>query len=89
MDGAEAVLEMSRGLATRGCTTFLATTCSAPVEPSAFAVRGVKRAMQVQRAQGCQGAQIAGCHMEGPFINDAKRGAQDPNGILAPVGRDL
>lgn len=84
MDGAEAVLEMSRGLATRGCTTFLATTCSAPVEPSAFAVRGVKRAMQVQRAQGCQGAQIAGCHMEGPFINDAKRGAQDPNGILRP-----
>ena len=47
-------------------------------------MRGVKRAMQVQREQGCQGAQIAGCHMEGPFINDAKRGAQDPNGILRP-----
>lgn len=84
MDGAEGVLAMSRGLAKHGCTTFLATTCSAPVEPSAFAVRGVKRAMQLQQEQGCEGAQIAGCHMEGPFINDAKRGAQDPNGILRP-----
>lgn len=84
MDGAEGVLAMSRGLVEHGCTTFLATTCSAPVEPSAFAVRGVKRAMQIQQEQGCDGAQIAGCHMEGPFINDAKRGAQDPNGILPP-----
>ena len=84
MDGAEAVLKMSEGLATHGCTSFLATTCSAPVEPSAFAVRGVKKAMQAQQAEGKHGATILGCHMEGPFLNDAKRGAQDPNGILKP-----
>ena len=84
MDGAEAVLKMSEGLASHGCTSFLATTCSAPVEPSAFAVRGVKKAMQMQAADGAKGAAVLGCHMEGPFLNDAKRGAQDPNGILKP-----
>lgn len=85
MDGEEGVLSMSRGLASHGCTSFLATTCSAPVEPSAFAVRGVKKAMQTQAADPTRhGATVLGCHMEGPFLNDAKRGAQDPNGILKP-----
>ena len=85
MDGEEGVLGMSRGLASHGCTSFLATTCSAPVEPSAFAVRGVKKAMQTQAADPTRhGATVLGCHMEGPFLNDAKRGAQDPNGILKP-----
>ena len=84
MDGAEGVLAMSRGLAQHGCTDFLATTVSAPVESSAFAVKGVKLAMQQQSGAAPEGAVILGCHMEGPFINDAKRGAQDPKGILKP-----
>ena len=84
MDGEEGALGMSLGLAKHGCTSFLPTTVSAPVAPSAFAVQGVKKAMQSQAAQKPSGATILGCHMEGPFINDAKRGAQDPNGILVP-----
>lgn len=84
MDGAEAVLKVSKGIAEHGCTSFLPTTCSAPLAPSAFAVHGVKEAMQTQARRGFEGAEILGCHMEGPFINAAKRGAQDPNGILKP-----
>lgn len=84
MDGEDGALGMSSGLVKHGCTSFLPTTVSAPVAPSAFAVQGVKKAMQRQTAQKPCGAAILGCHMEGPFINDAKRGAQDPNGILVP-----
>ena len=84
INGAEDTLAMADGLTAHGCTSFLPTTVSAPVEPSAHAVRGVKKAMLEQKTNNRYGAVILGCHMEGPFINTAKRGAQDPKGILAP-----
>ena len=81
MRGAHDVLEMSRALARHGVTTFLPTTMNAGPEETNAALRGVKAAMQA----GAPGADIAGAHMEGPFLGAAYPGAQKAGANLAPT----
>ncbi len=76
-------LRIAAAHAQHGTTTMLATTMSAPEEALLAAARTAK---EVRRRQGTQGtsdaaaagaAWIAGLHLEGPFLNEKAKGAQN------------
>ena len=81
MQGEEAVRHMSRGLYDAGVAAFLPTTMSAFVEETRAAVAGVRAVMQQPEARG---ARVLGAHMEAPFLNPAKCGAQRPECLCNP-----
>jgi N-acetylglucosamine-6-phosphate deacetylase len=66
--------------ASKGTTTFLATTLTAAPESIKLALRAIKQAME----KGTTGASVAGVHLEGPFLNPQCCGAQNPVHICAP-----
>jgi N-acetylglucosamine-6-phosphate deacetylase len=68
------IVGMSRFHAGHGTTSFLATTLTADRESIELAIQSVLQAMK----QGTGGAEVLGVHLEGPFINEARRGAQNP-----------
>jgi N-acetylglucosamine-6-phosphate deacetylase len=72
MDGGNAVARIGRFLARHGVTGFAPTTVTAPFEDIERAVEGVCRAM----ADPAGGARVLGVHLEGPFINPGRAGAQ-------------
>lgn len=80
MSSAQDVTQMARCVVQHGVTTFLPTTMNAPVEETHAAVQGVKDAML---AAG-PGADIAGVHMEGPFLSEKYKGAQDARANQLP-----
>ena len=80
MDGAQAVLGMARQLVRHGVTSFLPTTMNAGIEPTRAALAGVAAAMR----ENADGAGIPGAHMEGPFLCEKYKGAQDARANLAP-----
>jgi len=71
---------MSRELARRGTTSFLATTMSAPREEIVRVIRNIS----VSGQNSSRGAQLLGCHLEGPFLNHAKRGAHQAKHLRLP-----
>ena len=80
MSGAQDVTQMARCVVQHGVTTFLPTTMNAPVEETHAAVQGVKDAM----LGAGPGADIAGVHMEGPFLSEKYKGAQDARADQLP-----
>lgn len=81
MQGEEAVRHMSRGLYDVGVAAFLPTTMSAFVDETRAAVAGVRAVMNQPEARG---ARVLGAHMEAPFLNAAKCGAQRPECLCDP-----
>lgn len=81
MDG---VRKMARGLVANGVTSFLPTTMTVewPVLEKCFEQLRVLKAESEQ--PDFTGAQILGCHAEGPFINPARKGAQAAEAIIPP-----
>ena len=75
----EALKTISRTLLQTGTTAFLATTMTMAEEKIEAALRNV-----VQHRHTLAGAQIVGVHLEGPFINPGKHGAQDVRHIQKP-----
>jgi len=80
MDATPEALEiLSTKLPQTGTTSFLATTMTMPSIDIENALRNVENfSSQVT------GANILGVHLEGPFINAKKHGAQDANYIQSP-----
>ncbi len=73
---------MAGGLIKNGVTGFLPTTMTVDMKV-------IEKALQVCRdlkeeSKTWQGSAILGCHAEGPFISESKKGAQDAKYILAP-----
>ena len=68
----EGIDAISRFLASHGVTAFLATTMSMPIER-------LNAVFDLNVEPG--GAMLLGYHMEGPFINLNKKGAQNPDHI--------
>ena len=73
MAGEEAVRAMSRALRKLGVAAFCPTTMSASPEETRRAVAGVRAVMARQEPEG---ARVLGAHMEAPFLNEGKAGAQ-------------
>lgn len=86
MDGLPESLEkMAEWLAKGGTTGFLATTMSAPREMLAGAVKNAA-SLGSGRARG---ARVLGVHLEGPFLNPQKKGAQKKEYLRLPSVDEL
>ena len=75
---------MSRQAAKWGTTSWLPTTMTLdwPVLEACFSA--IRQAMADSLEADWRGAQVLGCHAEGPFINMKKKGAQAGSSIQAP-----
>lgn len=78
----ESIKTISKGLLANGVTAFLPTTMTVDMKV-------IKKALQVCRdlkeeSKNWIGSEILGCHAEGPFISESKKGAQDAKHILKP-----
>ena len=81
MDGdPDGLRRMARFHATHGVTALLPTTWSA----SPSAIEAAVGAIGDAAGPVDGGATILGAHLEGPWINPARAGAQDPAGIRLP-----
>jgi N-acetylglucosamine-6-phosphate deacetylase len=74
---AEALQRMAQFYARHGVTAFLATTWTAPGEN----IRAALATIAAAQGQQPDGATIIGAHLEGPYLNPKRCGAQDPNHI--------
>jgi N-acetylglucosamine-6-phosphate deacetylase len=89
MEGtAEARDAVAAHLARHGVTGFLATTVTGPWDQQAAAVTMAAEAMRSE-SNGHGGAAVLGVHLEGPFINPKKKGAQPAQYIRPPDHREL
>ena len=83
MDGSDAIDRIARLHARHGTTSILATTVTADAQALKHALVGVGRAVK-QRAAGA--SRVLGVHLEGPYINADKLGAQPSFARTASVG---
>jgi len=75
---AEALIGIAKSLLQTGTTSFLATTMTMSKE-------AIEKALTVvQNHKHSDGAKVLGVHLEGPFINESKHGAQNPEFIQKP-----
>lgn len=75
MQGEAAVRTAALLHARHGTTSFLPATITAPEEELVVALAGIGK-VQTERQPG--EARVLGAHMEGPYINQARLGAQPP-----------
>ncbi len=78
----DSIRTIAGGIVKNGVTGFLPTTMTVDMKV-------IKKALEVCRdlkeeSKKWNGSQILGCHAEGPFISESKKGAQDPKYILKP-----
>jgi len=74
----EALESIAKSLLQTGTTSFLATTMTMSKE-------AIEKALVVvQNHKHAEGAKVLGVHLEGPFINEKKHGAQNPAFIQKP-----
>ncbi len=78
----ESIRVISKGIIENGVTGYLPTTMTVDMSV-------IKKALEVLRSlkeesKTWDGSEILGCHAEGPFISEGKKGAQDPAYILKP-----
>ena len=75
---------MSMGILRNGVTSFLPTTMTIPWSDLEQALDCIRSLIPETQSPCYSGAEILGCHAEGPFINPKKKGAQAEEAILPP-----
>lgn len=75
---------MSRQMTKWGVTAWLPTTMTLPWPTLEKCFSAIRLAQAESLSAGWAGAQVLGCHAEGPFINPRKKGAQDGAAIQRP-----
>lgn len=75
MEGGDAALQVARRHAQHGTTALLATTMTAPLEDLRSSLPPVG---ELCRGGAPGAARVLGVHLEGPYINAGKLGAQPP-----------
>lgn len=78
----DALSNMTKSLPKEGTTSFLATTITASKEAIEKALFNVSEYLDKHQKNG--EAEILGIHLEGPFINRVKAGAQPIESIISP-----
>ncbi len=78
----ESIKTISKGLIANGVTGYLPTTMTVDMEVIKSALNVCRNLKEESKTWA--GAEILGCHAEGPFISEAKKGAQDAKYILKP-----
>lgn len=73
MEGGDAIAAIAKLHARHGTTSLLATTMTAPIEDLEQAFDALASACQHRNPEG---ARVLGVHLEGPYINEGKLGAQ-------------
>ncbi len=78
----ESIRTISKGLLANGVTGYLPTTMTEDMKT-------IRKALEVCRklkdeSKTWDGSEILGCHAEGPFISESKKGAQAAEYILKP-----
>jgi N-acetylglucosamine-6-phosphate deacetylase len=81
MAGEEAVRHMSRELKKVGVAAFLPTTMSASIEDTKTAMQGIDAVMKHPEPKG---SIVLGAHMEAPFLNAHRCGAQVAAHFMPP-----
>ena len=80
-DVADQVLRAARFHASHGTTCLLATTVSDTPQRLRATAAGVRIAMD---AAACDGAVVAGLHLEGPWLAPGRCGAHEPRALRRP-----
>ena len=86
MGGRAALDGMSRTLLRHGVTSFLPTGVTSPIPDLVIFAETVRAWMA---GAPVDGARPLGCNIEGPFISQSKRGAQNPELVRSTVDVDL
>ena len=86
MDGTSGLSAMTRFHAAHGTTALLATTITNPWENVLSALKGV-RGFLGSGSSRVSGSRVLGAHLEGPFINPQRLGAQPPFTVLPTADR--
>jgi N-acetylglucosamine-6-phosphate deacetylase len=86
MDAGGAVAQLARTHARHGTTALLATTMTAPLGDIETALRALA---PLCRQRGAGGARVLGVHLEGPYINAERLGAQPDFARLPTLGEIL
>ncbi|OPA75524.1 N-acetylglucosamine-6-phosphate deacetylase [Paenibacillus selenitireducens] len=80
MDGTTTSIQaVSKACAETGCTGFLATSVSSSLDDLLAMIRSVKKVVGRE-----EGAKIIGIHLEGPYLNVARKGMQNPKYLRHP-----
>jgi N-acetylglucosamine-6-phosphate deacetylase len=83
MEGEDDLLGMSRYHAMFGTTSYAATTMTAPPEKLVHSLQSMKHLAESDW-NGKTGAQMIGIHLEGPYLNRVRGGAQNPDLLRTP-----
>jgi len=86
MEGGDAIETIARRHARHGTTGLLATTMTAPIGQIEAALRSLG---PVCRERSAQSARVLGVHLEGPYINPGRLGAQPAHAVPATLSEVL
>ncbi|MEE0944177.1 MAG: N-acetylglucosamine-6-phosphate deacetylase [Clostridia bacterium] len=78
----ESIRTIASGIVKNGVTGFLPTTMTEDMKVITKALEVCRKLKDESKTWA--GSAILGCHAEGPFISEAKKGAQDAKYILKP-----